>query len=129
MTNIITLGSDNKPVTWNIDLGKDSSLSFEFFEVDGVTPLDLSSWELRSVIYNHDDHMLFDLDFVVENNLVTLYASDKDTAIMNRPKLEKVKTLRFEFQGISPNYDFENTNEPSEFFDFDGTVVVTDQNQ
>lgn len=129
MAYTFILDSDNEEIVWEINLGENSSISVEFFKDNNFNPLDLSSWAIISTIYNPDDHMLFNLDVIVENNVITAYVPEQDTALMNRPNLEKNKILKFDLQGFSETYDFENPNPPGTFFDIIGKVSVTDQNQ
>jgi hypothetical protein len=129
MTNTFIFGSKPETITWNITLGQSSSFSVEFFKEDTFTPVDLSTWAIRGGIYNPDDHMMFNLDFVIEGNIITLYVPEQDTAIMNRPENLKNKIIDFDIQGFSPDYNFETDNPIDTFFEILGKVSVTDPNQ
>lgn len=130
MTNTFILGSKDSDFYWNITLGEKSSFSFDIVEDETLKPLSLESWNFRVILFNSEDHMLYELDYDVDGNTITFFVSEDVTSVLSRPKHRKETVLSFDVEGYGPGFDMEKVdNDPKTWTYVTGTVIVTDPNQ
>lgn len=92
------IGADPYNLKWTIVRGDTSPLRVEFYEIDEVTPFDISDWEFSASSYNPKDDIIDELEVIAGDGYVLITAPAEITGYWGIGYSGRVAELNFDLQ-------------------------------
>jgi hypothetical protein len=95
---VFQTGADPQNIQWTIVRGDDASIRFEFYEDDGVTYKDITSWTVLASVYDPKTATKYGLTVTKGTGYIDISSPSTQTALWGTGSSSIVAELAFDLQ-------------------------------